>query len=310
MASTHQCLENSLLLTPKGGPGKILVLGGKRGLLGQALVYVLRRKGYTVLEHGVEDVDIFDTQALCTFLDQIQPDCILNTIAYTQVDQAEQEPEMAFRLNKIFPHILANIVRSRGIYLVSYSTDFVFDGSKQSPYSPEDEPHPICVYGKSKLEGEQELFKLAPSRLLIIRTSWLFGPWKLNFVRRVLELADQNRLLPVVHDQIGSPTFTMDLAHYTEELIRQQATGLFHVCNSGQASWCELAAEALGTAGRSCQVQAVTSDRFPQNASRPPYSVLDNRKYSVVSGKKPRPWPQALRDYLFCFESEHMALDD
>ncbi|MFW5932386.1 MAG: dTDP-4-dehydrorhamnose reductase [Desulfohalobiaceae bacterium] len=310
MASAHQCPEDSLLLTPQSSPEKILVLGGKRGLLGQALVYLLRRKGYTVLEHGVEDVDIFDTQALCTFLDQIQPDCVLNTIAYTQVDQAEQEPEMAFRLNKTFPHILANIVHGRGLYLVSYSTDFVFDGKKQSPYSPEDEPCPLCVYGKSKLEGERELYKLAPSRLLIIRTSWLFGPWKQNFVHRILELAEQNRLLPVVHDQIGSPTFTLDLAYYTEQLIRQHATGIFHVCNSGQASWCELAAEALGTAGRSCQVQAVTSDRFPQTATRPSYSVLDHSKYSLLSGKKPRPWPQALRDYLFCYESEHMALED
>lgn len=310
MASPEKRLENSLLLNPKGGPEKVLILGGKRGLLGQALVYVLRRKGYTVLEHGVEDVDIFDTQALCTFLDQVQPDCVLNSIAYTQVDAAEKEPEMAFRLNKTFPHILANITRNRDIYLVSYSTDFVFDGNKQAPYSPEDEPHPISIYGKSKLEGERELCRLGPSKLLIIRTSWLFGPWKLNFVHRVLELAEQKKLLPVVHDQVGSPTFTLDLGHYTENLIRQQATGIFHVCNSGQASWCELAAEALGTVGRNCQVQAVTSDYFPQSAPRPFYSVLDNSKYSMLSGKKPRAWPLALRDYLFCFESEHMDLED
>ncbi len=309
MASVQKCAEEDLLLD-RQETRKCLVLGGKRGLLGQALVHILRKRGHTVLEHGVQDVDIFDTQALCTFLDQIQPDCVLNTIAYTQVDQAESEPQMAFRLNKTFPHILANIARSRNIYLISYSTDFVFDGRKQEPYSPEDEPNPICVYGRSKLAGEQELRSLAPGKTLIIRTSWLFGPWKTNFVHRVLELAAQNKCLPVVHDQIGSPTYTLDLAHYTAELINQQAIGLFHVCNSGQASWCELAAETLNTAGQNCQVQAVNTDGYPQTAPRPHFSVLDNRKYSMLSGKKPRPWTQALRDYLFCFETENMALED
>ncbi len=310
MNSANQGSSEGLLIPAACAPRKCLVLGGKRGLLGQALVYVLRKKGYAVLEHGVREVNIFDTQALCTYLDQIQPDCVLNTIAYTHVDLAEQEPEMAFRLNKVFPHILANITGSRGIYLVSYSTDFVFDGLKQAPYNPEDEPHPICVYGSSKLAGERELLALAQPNLLIIRTSWLFGPWKMNFVRHVLELAEQDRVLPAVHDQVGSPTYTLDLAYYTAELIQQNATGIFHVCNSGLASWCELAAEALNAAGRNCQVQALTSDRLPQTAKRPAYSVLDNTKYSKLSGKKPRPWPQALRDYLFCFESGHMALED
>ena len=220
-------------------------------------------------------------------------------VAYTRVDQAEEEKELAFQLNRRLPTLLGNVARKKDIYLVHYSTDFVFDGKKNTPYTPQDKTNPLSVYGKSKLEGENSLLDKTWNKLLIIRTAWLFGPNKTNFVARILELAQNKETLNVVHDQVGSPTYTIDLANYTLELIKKAAHGLYHLSNSGQASWCELASEAVKCAGLHCRVNPITSSEYPQKAVRPPYSVLDCSEFIDLTGIKPRPWIQALRDYIF-----------
>ncbi len=286
--------------TAQPTPKNVMVLGGKTGLLGQSLCAALTRAGWTALPVGRDDVDIFDTDQLATFLDRHEPDVVCNTVAYTQVDLAEDEPDQAMRVNKLLPAKLGRLAMQRGIHLVQYSTDFVFDGQGCEPYRPSDAVNPLCVYGKTKLAGENALRELALDRLSIVRTAWLFGPGRTNFVAKILDLAVQRASLNVVHDQIGSPTYTPDLAEYSVELLKAGGTGIFHLVNGGYASWCELAASAVQTMGLQCEVHPITSDQYPQKARRPAYSVLNTESFTALTGVKPRPWLHGLREYVFC----------
>lgn len=279
-----------------------VVLGGKTGLLGQALCMAMTRRGWTVHAPGRADLDLFDRPAVEDYLTRTGADILFNTVAYTKVDQAEDEPSEAARLNRQLPLVLGQAARNAGVRLVHYSTDFVFNGRKTTPYTTEDQPDPRSVYGSTKLQGERELLALGLPGLLIIRTSWLFGPCKINFVTRILELAAARPELSVVHDQVGSPSYTPDLAANSLALVESGAAGLFHLANSGQASWCELAAEAVRGADLPCRVKPITSAQYPQKAVRPAYSVLDLSKFTAATGITPRPWLQALREFLFSRE--------
>ncbi len=281
---------------------KAVVLGGKTGLLGQALCMAMARKGWTVHAPRRADLDLFDRPAVEDYLARTGADTLFNTVAYTRVDQAEDEPAEAARLNRQLPLILGQAARNAGVQLIHYSTDFVFNGRKATPYTTEDQPDPRSVYGSTKLQGERELQALGLPGLLIVRTSWLFGPCKINFVTRILELAAARAELSVVHDQIGSPSYTPDLAANSLALVEAGAAGLFHLANAGQASWCELAAEAVRGADLPCRVKPITSDQYPQKAVRPAYSVLDLSKFTAATGITPRPWLQALREFLFSRE--------
>ncbi|WP_028576852.1 dTDP-4-dehydrorhamnose reductase [Desulfomicrobium escambiense] len=279
-----------------------VVLGGKTGLLGQALSMAMTRRGWTVHAPGRSDLDLFDRPAVEDYLARTGADTLFNTVAYTKVDQAEDEPSEAARLNRQLPLVLGQASRNAGVRLVHYSTDFVFNGKKTTPYTTEDQPDPRSVYGSTKLQGERELLALGLTGLIIIRTSWLFGPCKINFVTRILELAATRAELSVVHDQVGSPSYTPDLAANSLALVDAGATGLYHLANSGQASWCELAAEAVRGADLPCRVKPITSAQYPQKAVRPAYSVLDLSKFAATTGITPRPWLQALREFLFSRE--------
>jgi len=280
-------------------PKKALVLGGKTGLLGQALAQILEEQGWDILCPGREDLDVFVQANLEEYIEHHHPTHIFNTIAYTQVDLAEEEQKEAMRLNKSLPVILARTAKAFDLFFIHYSTDFVFDGKKSSPYLPDDEPNPLSVYGKSKLEGEQGITALGWEKTLIIRTAWLFGPHKTNFVDKILTLAQTRPTLNIVHDQVGCPTYTLDLATYTMALIQAEATGIFHLTNTGHASWCEFAAEAISCSGVPSHAQPISSADFPQKATRPAYSVLDCSAFTRRTGLTPRPWIQALRAYLF-----------
>jgi dTDP-4-dehydrorhamnose reductase len=286
-------------------PKRALILGGKTGLLGQALAQVLKEEGWDILCPGRRDLDVFSRPLLEEYITRHQPTHIFNTIAYTQVDLAEEEIREAMRLNKSLPILLASTARAFDLFFIHYSTDFVFDGKKSAPYLPDDEPNPLSVYGKSKLEGEQGIMALKWDKALIIRTAWLFGPHKTNFVDKILTLAASRPCLNIVHDQIGCPTYTLDLASYTLALVQTRAQGIFHLTNTGHASWCELAAEAIACSGVPSHVLPISSADYPQKAVRPPYSVLDCSAFTRQTGLAPRPWIQALRAYLF--ERDHSA---
>ncbi len=278
---------------------KVLVLGGKGGLLGASLAAVLEKSGRHVAVTGRPGRDVFEAGALEDLLDKLEPDAVFNTWAYTQVDKAEDEPAEARRINEALPALLGRLVQERPCKLVHFSTDFVFDGKKDSPYLPNDPTGPSSVYGETKLAGERALLSLNLPNLLIVRTAWLFGPGKKNFVRTILDLAAERDELRVVHDQVGSPTYTCDLAAWAVALAAKDATGVIHVVNSGRASWAELAAEAIRLAGLPCRVVPIPSAEYPQKARRPAYSVLDTAAFSKATGITPRPWAQALADYVY-----------
>lgn len=278
---------------------RVVVLGGRTGLLGVPLVKALDSCCQKAVPVGRADFDILDPKSLGDFLDEMKPAWVYNAVAYTAVDKAEDEPAEAAKLNKTLPAMLGRLCRQRGIGLVHFSTDFVFDGTKPIPYTENDPVNPIGVYGQTKLDGERELLAVGLERCLILRTAWLFGPAKTNFVHKILALAKQRPELRVVHDQFGSPTYTPDLAAYAVALAKSGATGIFHVVNSGRASWCELAAEAVTAAGLPCRIQPITTDQYPTRAKRPAFSVLDTAKFSKSTGIVPRPWLQALRHYVY-----------
>lgn len=248
---------------------------------------------------GREDGDLRDTVFLAEAVEKINPDVVFNTVAWTQVDAAEDDENEAMQWNRALPASLARMVKGSSRLLVHYSTDFVFSGESAVPYGEDDEPAPLSVYGASKLAGETVVLETIPDSACVIRSAWLFGPGRKNFVSAILDACRKRDAVSVVHDQIGSPTYTMDLAYWSALLAEKRATGLFHAVNSGRASWCELACEAVTITESPCRVDPITSDQWPQKAVRPRSSVLAVSRLSSVLGLTPRPWPQALRDYLF-----------
>lgn len=280
---------------------RVLVLGGRTGLLGQALVHALRQDGWDVVPTGRQDFEILDSEQLAAYVEDVAPEIIFNTVAWTQVDLGEDRADDAFALNAALPEALGSIIKGTSTHLFHFSTDFVFDGRKGTPYTPADPTAPLCVYGASKLAGEQALIRLCPANTCIVRTAWLFGPGRRNFVQTILDLAQERDHLQIVADQVGSPTYTLDLAAWSTSLACLRTTGVLHLANSGQASWFELASRAVALAGFDCKVTPIPSSSWPQKATRPLYSVLDNGKFADSIGIKPRKWQDALQEYI----SEH-----
>lgn len=276
-----------------------LVLGGSTGLLGQALMEALAGAGVSAVSLGRKDGDILDPNFLCRKIRRFKPEVIFNTVAWTQVDAAEDHASEATALNRGLVSGLTHCIRGTDTRLLHFSTDFVFDGKKQTPYTPEDAVKPESVYGKTKLAGEQALTALPPEQYCIIRTAWLFGPGRKNFVDIILDACRRRDSINVVHDQVGSPTYTRDLALWSLKLAEVGASGIIHAVNAGQASWCDLACEAVNLAEASCRVHPIPSAEWPQKAKRPQFSALDTARLTELTGLVPRPWPLALREYIY-----------
>ncbi|WP_319543758.1 dTDP-4-dehydrorhamnose reductase [uncultured Pseudodesulfovibrio sp.] len=276
----------------------IVVLGGRTGLLGQALCHAFTQAGARPVALSSQDCDILDPKSVDIILDKEDPDVLINAAAYTQVDLAEEEQEMAFALNATAPPLLATLAARRSIPFVHYSTDFVFKGDKTSPYTEYDETSAFSTYGISKADGERGLLKLGYDKTLILRISWLFGPGRSNFVKKILTLCDTRDTLTVVEDQVGSPSYAPDIATGTIKLLEKKATGIFHLANSGQTSWHGLASMAATLAGKDCTITPVPSSEYPTKAVRPHYSVLDLSKYIRTTGMTPRRWEDALAEYV------------
>lgn len=276
------------------------MLGGRSGLLGQALSSELSRAGCKVFAPMRNELDIFSPYALAAYIDSCEPDILFNTIGYTQVDKAETEPEKAQHVNERGCAVIASVLKARPCKCFSFSTDFVFDGKKQTPYLESDIPSPQSVYGKTKLAGEMRLLDSIPEKTIIGRTAWLWGPHKTNFVQKMLVLAKERERLTVVNDQIGSPTFTLDLAAMCVKLATTPSTGIYHLVNSGQASWYELATAAIAMSNETSIVAPIASHEFKQLAIRPSYSVLSNQRYIEAVGEAPREWIEGLTEYVGC----------
>jgi len=278
---------------------RAIVLGGLTGLVGRPLSRVMEEAGFAVLPTTRTVLDPFDMEAVAREIERFEATHVVNTVAYTAVDAAEDDADEAYRLNRDLPGRLARVCRDTGATLVHLSTDFVFDGSKDAPYVEDDAPNPESVYGASKLAGERAILESGLAAFQILRTAWLYGPGKKNFVATILGLAKTREELKVVADQIGSPTYTLDLAGWIADLARTEAAGIFHAVGSGQASWCDLAAEAVAASGLPCRVLPIPSDAYPQKAKRPPFSVLDNAKLAAAIGRAPRAWTITVREYVY-----------
>ncbi len=285
---------------------RAIVFGGRTGLLGQSLMRVLMSNGWHVIPLGRSDGDLLDISFIEKEIDKHQPQYIFNTVAWTQVDEAEEDERSAFVLNRALPAALAQIVKARSMHLIHYSTDFVFSGNSSKCYTEDIPTDPMSVYGLTKRAGEEAVLEIAPDNSCVLRTAWLFGPGRKNFVTTILNACHKNEQLSVVHDQIGSPTYSMDLASWSMKAAELSLTGIYHAVNSGRASWCELACEAVSIAEAPCKIEPITSDQWPQKAVRPPFSVLNATKLSEALNISFRPWPQALREFLY---SEYLNRD-
>jgi dTDP-4-dehydrorhamnose reductase len=275
---------------------KILILGHK-GMLGSDLMLRLMT-AHNVTGRDVDDFDIASENDCGRVVAECSPEVVINAAAYTNVDACETDREGCFAVNAVGVQNMALACRGKGITLVHFSTDYIFDGRKGTPYEEEDPPAPLNVYGASKLAGERFLQTLSESYLLI-RTAWLYGRNGRNFVKAILEKASTVKELDVVDDQIGSPTYSWDLAAAVELLIEGGHKGVFHVTNRGRCSWYEFACKILQYAGRNdVTVRPIPSDRLSRPAVRPAWSVLSCRKFFMASGKTLPYWQIALKNYL------------
>ncbi|MHC4428054.1 MAG: dTDP-4-dehydrorhamnose reductase [Planctomycetota bacterium] len=268
------------------------VIVGTIGMLGRALADIFPRCMPVVEIPGPEDLDVTDAAAVETRLESLQPSVVINATGYTDVDEAEREPEAADLVNRQGPANLAAACEMVDALLVHYSTDYVFDGTLDRPYQPDDRPHPINAYGRSKLAGEQAV-RNAGGQWLIIRSSWMFAPHGRNFVRTILEHARRAESLSVVDDQRGTPTYAPDLAAASLELVDAGARGILHVANAGECTWFELAGAAVECAGLECRILPCRTADQTRPAPRPAYSVLDCELANGLIGPQ-RPWRDAL----------------
>lgn len=222
---------------------------------------------------------------------------ILHAAAYTAVDKAEQEEELALRVNAEAPAVLARACARRRLPLVCVSTDFVFDGQSTRPYRESDPTAPLGVYGRTKFEGERRAREAWPETR-VVRTQWLYGPRGNHFPGTMLRLAAEHERLKVVHDQVGSPTTTLELGPALWDVLRAGTAGVYHAACEGTASWFEFARETLALAGVETPIDPCTTAEFPRPAPRPAYSAMDSSKLALLRGGTLADWRQALEDFL------------
>jgi dTDP-4-dehydrorhamnose reductase len=281
---------------------KILVIGSK-GMLGRDLVEVLRSslRSDEVFGWDIDEIDITEENNTVGKIESLQPGMVINVAAYTDVDGCELHEEKAFAINaEGMRHVALGAGRC-GAKVVYLSTDYIFDGKKGKPYLEDDPPHPLNVYGRSKLKGEQYVQELVKDAL-IVRTQWLYGKYGNNFVASILRQAREKELLSVVNDQIGSPTYTPDLSKAISLLIQREVRGIFHVVNSNLCTWYDYAQRILTLSGiKGVKVLPISSKELSRPAPRPSYSVLDTQKLTRETGMTLRPWFEALKDYLSAY---------
>jgi len=278
----------------------ILIVGGQ-GMLGHALTDLLVSRGRRPVVVDLPQIDITDPSAVKELFADRRPSLVLNCAAHTKVDLCEQEKEKADAVNGYAVGLLAGSCKSSNAVLVHISTDFVFDGRGRRPYLPSDAVNPLSAYGRSKLLGERELQKNAPARWLIVRTAWLYGRHGLNFPRTMVQVAQAGKMLTVVNDQVGSPTYTVDLGGAILDLLDSGASGLWHATNSGQTTWFDFARATLEEFGVKAEISPISSAEWaqkrPTSAIRPGYSVLDLTALERRIGRSMRPWRAALADF-------------
>lgn len=317
-------------------PEKILVTGAN-GQLGSEIRSLVMSDELGVMNDGKKNnsklktqnskfyftdkdkLDITDEAAVRSFVEANGIDTIINCAAYTAVDKAESQPELADAINHQAVEILARLAKERGMAMVHISTDYVFDGKNYRPYIEEDDVAPQGVYGATKLLGERAMQAIDPARSIIIRTSWVYSSYGANFVKTMLRLGKERDELGVIFDQVGTPTYARDLAEailrivmsdelrvMNEKTIQnskfktQNSVGVYHYSNEGVASWYDFAKAIFEIAGIKCRVKPIETSEYPTPATRPHYSVLNKRKIKTTFNISISYWKDSLERMLSC----------
>jgi dTDP-4-dehydrorhamnose reductase len=275
----------------------LIFITGHKGMLGRELVAVAKRLNFAVSGFDRPEGDITNRMAVQRAVQEAEPRLIIHAAAYTQVDQAESEADLAYFVNATGTQNVCLAAQNLNIPVVYLSTDYVFDGTKAEPYDEWDEPKPLSVYGKSKLAGERFVRELC-SKHYIVRTSWLCGHGGVNFVETVLKLARERDELKVVNDQHGSPTFCRDLAPEIFRLAESGAHGTYHITNQGYTTWFGFAQTIIELSRLKTPVHPITTDDFPRPAPRPRNSRLSPRLYENAIGIRMAGWEEGLHNYL------------
>lgn len=283
------------------------VITGAAGMLGQDLTAAAKSAGHEVLAISRAELDISDRAAVEEALSAARADVVVNCAAWTDVDGAESSPEQALAVNGAGAGNVARAAAASGAWTIHVSSDYVFDGTKRSPYVESDGVGPVSSYGRSKLAGEREVAAHAPGRHTIVRSSWLFGAGGPCFPATILRLAGERDELNVVDDQIGCPTFTGHLAVALVDLaasppvLPSPPLGIVHLAGGGACSWYEFAREIVSRAGLRCEVKPCTTADMPRPATRPAYSVLGSERGEAAPALPP--WRQGLTDYVAAMEA-------
>jgi len=275
---------------------KVLVTGAG-GMLAEDLVPCLLERGHETVALVHDELDVTDLEIIGAAVSNLGPELVINCAAYTKVDEAETEDYRALMVNGFGVHNLCLICQERDIPLVHFSTDYVFDGTKASPYTIYDAPNPINAYGRSKLLGEKYILWLL-SRFYLVRTSWLFGLHGKNFVETMLEFGQGQKHASVINDQRGCPTWTHHLAQAVVTLIETGRYGVYHITNSEPTTWFDFAREIFRLSDVDIEVWPTSSDKLPRPAKRPQNSVLDPFPLPEVLGRQMPSWREALKEYL------------
>ena len=280
---------------------KVLVTGAK-GQLGRDLMNELERQGLEGIGVDVEEMDITDPEKCRSVIGQARADAVIHCAAYTAVDAAEDQAELCRRINGEGTRNVAEACRDAGVKLMYISTDYVFDGQGTRPWEPDDERAPLNVYGQTKYEGELAIEELL-DRYYIIRIAWVFGAAGKNFIKTMLRLGKEKGAVSVVDDQVGSPTYTYDLARLLVDMVQTEHYGRYHATNEGECSWYEFACQIFRQAGLKVQVTPVSSEAFAARAKRPANSRMSKEKLTEKGFVRLPDWQDALKRFLDVIEN-------
>ena len=275
---------------------KILVTGVK-GQLGYDVVNELKERGIETVGVDIEEMDITDAVSVEQVIRSAAPDAVIHCAAFTAVDAAEEKEELCRRVNVEGPRNIAKVCRALDIKMIQISTDYVFEGTGEHPWEPEDECRPKSVYGRTKYEGELAV-KEQLDKYFIVRIAWVFGINGKNFVKTMLNLAKSHDTLTVVNDQFGSPTYTYDLAKLLADMVVTEKYGIYHATNEGSCSWYEFACAIFKEAGVEIKVIPVTSEEYGAKANRPANSRMSKEKLTENGFQRLPEWKDALRRYV------------
>lgn len=275
----------------------MILITGAKGQLGYDFQRLFDKLKEEYIATDRDDLDITDIEKVREFVKDKNITLIINCAAYNNVDKAEDEEELCKKLNTYAPRDLAIVAKEIGADYITYSTDFVFDGEKKAPYTEEDIPNPLSIYGKSKYEGEKEVFKVKQDSF-VVRTSWVFGIANNNFNKQVINWSKSKDELSIVDDQISSPTYSKDLAYYSWELIKTKKYGLYHLSNTGEASKYDQGKYVLDKIGWQGKLNRAKTKDFNLKAQRAEYTKLDSSKLEKAIGKKIPSWENGIDRFL------------